>query len=158
MNKESNEQDFDVFRYVAEEMTTQEEHAFEQRLAEDQQLRQQVATMVSSMAVVDKVFATAKVSPADSRRATKLRIRRIVVSLAALLLIGTLAIVLTPRPDITESDTESIAIAWAEAVNSEEFELPEQEDDFEFAAIDFDSDDEWISDVVNAVGDDPSLN
>lgn len=154
----NNEQDFDVFRYVAEEMTVEQERLFEERLAQDQQLREQVADMVCSMATVDRVYATAKVSPADSSRAAKLRVRRIVVSLAAMLLIGTLAIVLTPRTEMTESDAESIAIAWAEAVDSEEFELPEQEDDFEFAAIDFENDDEWIFDVVNAAGDDSILN
>lgn len=161
MNKDNNDQDFDVFRYVAEEMTLGEEQSFEQRLADDQQLREKVTDMVCSMATVDNVFATAKVSPADSRRAAKLRVRRIVVSLAAMLLIGTLAIVLTPKSEMAESDTESVAIAWAEAVDSEEFELPEQEDDFEFATLDFESDDDWISEVIEvtgAAGNDTGLN
>jgi hypothetical protein len=155
---ENNQQGFNAFRYVAEEMTFEEEQRFEQRLEQDQQLREQVADMVCSMATVDHVFSNAKVSLADSNRATRLRIRRIAVSLAGMLLIGTLAIVLTPRPEMTESAAESIAIAWAEAVDSEEFELPEPVDDFEFAAFEFESDDDWVSEVVNAAGDDPSLN
>jgi len=153
-HQNSNDTNFDVFRYIAEEMSAEEELHFEERLGSDQQLREQVASMVSTMAAVDNVFATSKVSPAVSDRAAKLRVRRIVVSVAALVLFATLAITLMPQPDMTKSDTESIAIAWAEAVDAEEFELPEQEDDFEFAAFEFESDDDWIADVVNAVSDD----
>jgi len=149
-NQNPDDQDFDVFRYVAEEMTADEELRFEERLGHDQKLREQVANMVSTMATVDNVFANAKVSPADSNRAARLRVRRIVVSVAALVLFATLAITLMPQPDMPESNTESVAIAWAEALDSEEFELPEPEDDFEFAAIEFESDDDWIVDVVNA--------
>lgn len=154
----NNEQDFDVFRYVAEEMTREEEQLFEERLGQDQELREQVANMVCSMATVDNVFATAKVSPADASRAAKLRVRRIVVSLAAMVLIGALAITLIPSADLPESEAESVAIAWAEAVDAEEFELPEQEDDFEFASFEFDGDDDWIAEAVNAVGDPTPLN
>lgn len=158
-NQNSTDQNFDVFRYVSEEMTSAEEVRFEERLGEDQELRERVAKMVSTMATVDNVFDNAKVSPAVAARSAKLRARRLFVSAAALALMATLAIALIPQRESSESDAESIAIAWSEAAESTEFVLPESEDDFEFASIEFEDDADWISDAINLASEVPaSLN
>ena len=150
-NSNPDEQSWDVFRYVAEEMTPAEELHFEQLLESDQALREQVASMVSTMAMVDQVHATSKVSPVIARRAAKLRVRRLIVSVAALVAIAALAINLMPSPSQADAETESVAMAWAESLETDEFELPEQEDNFEFASLEVESDDDWIADVVAAV-------
>lgn len=158
-NPNPDEQNLDVFRYVAEEMSPGEEQHFEQLLQQDQTLREQVASMVSTMAMVDKAYATSKVSPAIAKRTAKLRTRRLIVSVAALIAIATLAVSLVQSPARSDSDAESIAMAWAESVGSDEFELPELEDNIEFASFELESEDDWIVDVVVAVNEDPaSLN
>ena len=150
-NPNPDEQSWDVFRYVAEEMTPDEEQHFEQLLESDQALREQVANMVSTMAMVDQVHATSKVSPAVAKRAATLRVRRLIVSVAALVAIATLAVNLMPSPSQADAETDSVAMAWAESLETDEFELPEQEDNFEFASFEIDGDDDWIADVVTAV-------
>jgi ferric-dicitrate binding protein FerR (iron transport regulator) len=150
-NSNLDEQSWDVFRYVAEEMTPDEEQRFEQLLESDQALREKVASMVSTMAMVDQVHATSKVSAAIAKRAAKIRVRRLIVSVAALVAIATLAINLMPAPSQADAETESVAMAWAESLETDEFELPEQEDSFEFASFEIESDDDWIADVVAAV-------
>lgn len=157
-NPNPDEQHWDVFRYVSGEMSAGEEAYFEDRLANDQQLREEVASMVSMLGKVDNAFATAKVTPAEAARVARLRIRRIVVSVAALILFATLAIVLTPRNELSNSNAESVAVAWAEAIDAEEFELPEQDADFEFASFEMDNEDDWIVDVVTAVNDESAIN
>jgi len=151
-NQNLDGQDWDVFRYVAEEMSAGEEQRFEQLLESDQALREQVANMVSTMAVVDKTYATTSVAPAVAQRAAKLRVRRLLVSVAALAAIATLTVTLTmPPPSQSDFDSESIAMAWAESLEVDEFKLPEQEDNFEFASFEIETDDDWIDDVVTAV-------
>ncbi len=149
-NPNPDDQGWDVFRYVSDEMSLGEEQHFEQLLEQDQSLREQVASMVLTLAKIDKAHATSKVSPAIAKRSAKLRVRRLIVSIAALVAIAALAVTLTPRPAQSDIDTESVALAWAESVGIDEFELPEQEDNFEFASDEFDTDDDWIADVVAA--------
>ena len=156
-NQNSDDQNWDVFRYVAGEMSTEEETQFEQLLEHDQVLREKVANMVCTMADVDKAHSTAKVSVADRSRAAKLRFRRVLVSAAALALLATLTVTLMPKPNKADLNAESVAIAWAESVHAYEFELPEQDDDIEFASIEFDGDDDWIVDAMSA-DDETSIN
>jgi len=141
MNEETLKRDdeFDVFLYVTGEMSAEQETQFESQLAHDQGLRERVAEMVCTLATVDSVLAAAK-----PNRRTWLQV---ISSLAALVLLGTLAVTLIPQPNVNEA--ESIAIAWAESV-SEEFELPEQMEEFVFTAFDFESDQDWVFDVVTA--------
>ena len=153
---------WDVFRYVAGEMSAGEESGFEQLLEHDQSLREEVAGMVAMLAKVDKAHGAdgaAKVSLPDRSRAAKLRVRRLIVSAAALVLFAALAVALTaPGQQGSDSTSESIAIAWAESIDAPEFELPEQDDDFEFTSLDFeDDDDDWIVYAI-AADDDPSIN
>lgn len=159
-NQNPDEQNWDVFRYVAGEMSSGEETHFEQLLEHDQALREEVASMVCVMAKVDNAHTavTVKHSVPDRSRATKLRVRRILVSVAALALLATLAVTLMPKPQLSDSNTESVAIAWAEAIDADEFELPEQNDDFEFASLDFDGDDDWIVDAMTTADAEPSIN
>ena len=84
--------------------------------------------------------------------------RRVLVSVAALALLATLAVTLIPKSDLSDSNAESVAIAWAESIDDDEFELTEQNDDFEFASIDFDGDDDWIVDAMSMADIDPSIN
>ncbi len=153
-SESSDSRELDIFRYVADEMSIEEEQRFETELEHDQTLREQVAEMVCTMATVDNVFAESKVSLASSSKGKPVRIGRIVASIAALALIATLAITLIPGQTASDSDADSIAIAWAESVGNEEFELPEDFDDNEFASIDFESDDDWLIEVVNATNED----
>lgn len=160
-NQNPDDQNWDVFRYVAGEMTQGEETQFEQLLEHDQSLREEVANMVCMSSKIDEAHSAAKVSVSDRSdrsRAAKLRVRRMLVSVAALALLATLAIALMPKPQLTESNAESVAIAWAESVDADEFELPELEDDFEFASLDFDGDDDWIVDAMTATDDETSIN
>ncbi|WP_148619087.1 hypothetical protein [Mariniblastus fucicola] len=161
MNNHPNhdEQSWDVFRYVSCEMSPGEETYFEQLLAEDQNLREEVANMVLTMARADKAHLAVRSIPATANaRGNRLRVRRLIVSAAALALLATLAITLTQQPDKARSNAESVAAAWAESINEEEFELPELEDDFEFASFEFEGDDDWIVDVVTAANEESSIN
>lgn len=151
-------QNWNVFRYVADEMTPDEEAHFEQLLEHDQSLREEVADTVCMLAKVDKAHAAVKVSVSDRSRASKRGVRRILVSVAALALLATLAVALIPESQLPDSNTESVAIAWAESIDADEFELPEQNDDFEFASLDFDGDDDWIVDAMTAADAEPSIN
>ena len=156
-NPNPDQQNLDVFRYVSAEMSADEEQLFEQRLSQDQALREEVANMVSTMAVVDRSYATAKVSPATAKRSASVRVRRLIVSAAALVAIAVLAINLMPSGTQPDVESDSVALVWAESVEFEEFELPEQEDDFEFASFEFEGDDDWIDDVVAAVNESPTI-
>lgn len=157
MNKSSeqqNDRDIDVFRYVANEMATEEEQRFETELEHNQPLREQVANMVCTMATVDNALADSKVTPASKSRTKRLHVVRIAVAAAALVLLATLAITMTPGQPSSDAEADSIAIAWAESVSSEEFDLPEQIEDNEFASVDFESDDDWLVEVVYAANED----
>ena len=161
MNQEplNRDDDFDVFQYVAGAMSVDAETQFEKQLQHDQALREKVAGMVSTLAAVDKVFADSAVTPASKIQAPKTNKRstfRIFASLAAVVLLAALAITLIP--DQGSDDSESIAIAWAESVGTVEFELPEQMDELVYATIDFESDRDWIFDVVATQEDSASLN
>ena len=162
-NENSNPEDpsWDVFRYVAGEMSSDEEARFEQLLEHDQSLREEVAGMVCMMAKVDQAHTAVEVSVPDRNRrshSAKHRVRRVLVSVAALALLATLAVTLIPKSDLSDSNAESVAIAWAESIDGDEFELTEQNDDFEFASIDFDGDDDWIVDAMSMADIDPSIN
>lgn len=164
-NENPDDQSWDVFQYVAGEMSPGEEAHFEQLLEHDQALREEVASMVCMMAKVDHSLAADshtdiadRVSTSDRSRAARLRVRRILVSVAALALLATLAVALVPKPQLSESNAESVAIAWAESIDADEFELSEQDDDFEFAAIEFDGDDDWVVDAMTTTDTATSIN
>lgn len=152
--EQANDRDLDVFRYISNEMSIEEEQRFESELESNQPLREKVANMVCTMATVDNAFADSKVSLSRNSDSSRRRVRRLLVSIAALVLFATLAITLLPGQPASDPDADSVAIAWAESVGNEEFELPELIDDEEFASIDFDSDDDWLIEVVNATSED----
>jgi len=155
------DQSWDVFRYVAGEMSSDEETQFEQQLEHDQALREEVAGMVGMLAMVDQSQPAVKVSLPDRSRAANFRLRRILVSVAAVALLATLAVALMPKPELSDSNAESVAIAWAESLDADEFDLPVQDDDFEFASLDFNGDDDWIAEAVGATSantDEPFIN
>lgn len=150
-----NDRHWDVFRYVAEEMSLEEEQSFEQRLAFDQDLREQVGKMTMSLASVEAALSQSKIKPVVAKRESKLHFRRMFVTAAAMIAIATLAIGLTMQTAESEPSEESIAVAWAESVESAEFELLEQVDENEFAPIEFAADDgDWVAGVVAAVNED----
>jgi anti-sigma-K factor RskA len=152
------DQHWDVFRYVAEEMTPEEESSFEQRLADDQSLREQVGKMTITLASVESAFASAKFKPVVAKRDSRLHFKRMFVSAAAMVAIAALAIGLTMQPAETEPSEESIAIAWAESVEFDEFELVEEVDENEFAPVEFAADDEdWVASVVAAVDEETGI-
>jgi len=162
-NSNPDDQNWHVFRYVAGEMTPDEEAQFEQLLEHDQSLREEVAGMVCMMAEVDQAHTAVthtafKVSVSDRSQTAKRRVRRVLASVAALALLATLAVALIPDSELPDSNAESVAIAWAESIDGYEFELTEQNDDFEFASLDFDGDDDWIVDAMTAADTEPSIN
>ena len=145
-----------VFQYVSGEMSASEESQFEGQLEHDQHLREQVASMVCTLAAVDQVFAESAIAPAVKKPSVKQSVLRIVTSLAAMLLLATLAISMIGSQKDNNAETESIAIAWAESVSLEEFELLDQMEELDFVSLDFESDDDWIYEVVDATYDDYS--
>lgn len=146
----------DVFHYVCGEMSAQQEARFEEQLANDQDLRERVAAMVCTLSAVDKVFAETPITPAQHSRSTvKRSIIKIVASLAAMILLATLAISMIPNE--SNSESELIAIAWAESLNADEFEVLDQMEEFEVLPVSFESDSEWIYDVVDATHDDAAI-
>ena len=149
--------DEDVLRYVSGEMSAQEETIFEGQLEHDQHLREQVATMVCGLTAVHRVFAespvTLAVKKSSVNRSIKSSVLRIVTSLAAMVLLAALAISIVGR-QANKPETDSIAIAWAESLSSEEFELLEDMEELEFVSFDFENDDDWVYEVVDATRDD----
>lgn len=149
----SDDQHWDVFRYVAEEMTAEEELLFEDRLRDDQGLREQVGRMTMTLADVEQAFAGSNVIPGAPTASTNFRLRRYCVTAVAMIAIAALSISLTWESKTPEPTTESIAIAWAEEFQTEELESPELDEETELASLAFESDDEgdWIAGVVAAV-------
>lgn len=153
--------DDEVFRYVSCEMSAQEETRFEDRLANDQDLRERVAAMVCTLSAIDRVFAesteTSLVSPVEHGRPKKVKrsLIKIVASLAAMILLAALAISMIANP--LSSEPEQIAIAWAESLDTDEFEILDHQDEFEILPVSFESDSDWIYDVVDATQEDAAI-
>lgn len=149
----SNDQDWDVFRYVADEMTGEEELRFEDRLGQDQRLREQVAKMTMTLANVEQAFDRSCKTRQLKTVAADIRVRRFFVTAAAMVAIAALGISLSwPSPSVEPTPSaESIAIAWAQECEMNEFELSSQ-DEGEDAALEFSStDDDWVAGVIAAI-------
>lgn len=166
-----NDPHWETFQYVAGELPLAQQQDFETRLESDQALRQQVAKMVSGLAIVAD-----ELQPIVSLRSTAMEndrepqatfwrpVRRVFLGVAALIAIGTLAIALTNRTE--DMATDSIAVAWADSLEEESFQEFDVDvdfavdvdfDEYELAAIEptvgLESDDEsdWIFDAIVAV-------
>lgn len=159
--------DWKTFQYVAGELTLSQQHEFEMRLESDQTLREQVAKMVSRLAVVSEAIEPS-LSPqavvletggslGRHDRPTLLRpVLRIFISVAALIAVAVFLTAMTNRADSTTAD--SVAVAWADSLEEEslqEFAIDFEE--YELAAIEptialeSQDDSDWIFDAVVAV-------
>lgn len=125
----SDDRQWDVFRYVAGELNDQEESAFEQQLEVDQPLREQVAAMVGGLSHVREGLA--KVRPASADSPTPSPLVRL-LAIAAMLLIGGLSVYLVTGQGDSPAAEEAIALKWAESFDGAiDTELAEFTDDFE---------------------------
>ena len=151
--RNSDDQHWDVFRYVAEEMTIEEERRFESKLMHDQELREQVGKMTMTLADIEQVFSKPIKGLKPRSTANTFRVRRFAVSAAALVAISALAISFAWQPADPEPTTESVALAWAENFELEELDFPAVEEGAELTQLEFESDDDgdWIAGVVAAV-------
>lgn len=163
--------DEDVLRYVCSEMSAAEEARFESQLANDQERREQVAAMVCTLSAVDRVFAESSATPVvssktlvgsstASARSAKRSVVKVVASLAAMILLAALAISMIANPMIANpvsSESELIAIAWAESLDADEFEVSEHLEEFELVPVNFESESEWIDDVVAATHEEAAI-
>ena len=148
-NNESDRRQWDVFRYVAGELTDQEESAFEQQLETDHSLREEVASMVGGLNHVRDGLGKA-LQPVAVHCPVPSRMSRL-IALAAMLLIGGLSVLLLTLQAENQSGEEAIALKWADSFDdSVETELAEFTDDFddqaELSEVTFEETD-WILDA-----------
>jgi anti-sigma-K factor RskA len=116
---------WDVFRYVAGEMSASEEHDFETRMETDQHSREQVSEMVASMSIMKESLAPQEVRPSSPSlprlkgSGSRKGIVRLVASVAALIAIVAISIVQITKSKQADSVSDSVAMAWAETLTAD---------------------------------------